>query len=84
MTVSQVTSSGIRGIKFADEFKTEWLRVNDAVKGFGLSRPFLFQLIALNRIRSVHIRRDGAEKGIRLIDVQSLREYISSFETTAK
>jgi hypothetical protein len=84
MTVSQATSSGIRGIKFAGEFKTEWLRVNDAVRGFGLSRPFLFSLIATAKIRSVHIKRADAKKGIRLIDAQSLRDYIGSFEAASK
>ena len=83
-TVSPSTSIGIRGIKFAEEFHAEWLRVNDTVKAFGLSRPFLFQLIATDRIRSVHIKRPGAEKGIRLISVQSVRDYIGSFEEAAR
>ena len=59
----------------------EWIRINDAVRVFGLSRPYLFDLISAKKIRSVHITRKGATKGIRLIDTASLRQYIGSFET---
>jgi hypothetical protein len=82
-TVSQPPNS-IRGIKFTSELPTEWLRVNDAVRAFGLSRPFLFQLIGTEQIRSVHIKRPNAQKGIRLIEAASLRNFIASFETVAK
>ena len=74
----------IHGIKFTGEFATEWLRVNDAVRAFGISRPHLFELIRTERIHSVHIVRKGAKKGIRLIDAESLRAYIRSFEKHAQ
>ena len=77
MKVNQPT---IRGVKFTGEFETEWLRVNDAVRAFGISRPHLFELMRTDRIRSVHILRQGAKKGIRLIDAESLRAYVRSFE----
>jgi hypothetical protein len=68
------------GIKPAAEFRTEWYRINACIQAFGLSRPALFKLIALNKIKSVHIRQPGAKKGIRLIEAASMREYIASFE----
>ena len=71
-------------LKAAAEFRvTEWLRINATVQAFGLSRP-LFKLIALDKIRSVHIKQPGASKGIRLINAQSMRDYIGSFEVAAK
>jgi hypothetical protein len=83
--VSPATSGGIRnGLKFAGEFSAEWLRINDVTRCFGLSRPALFKLITLGRIRSVHLRREGAEKGIRLVSAQSVRDYITSFEEAAR
>jgi len=54
----------------------EWIRINDATEMFGLTRPHLFRLIAEGKIKSRHLMRDGAAKGIRLIEVQSLRDYI--------
>jgi hypothetical protein len=66
------------------EFHPEWLRVNACIQAFGLSRPALFKLIALDRIRSVHIKQPGASKGIRLINAQSMRDYIASFEEAVR
>lgn len=80
MKENQPPLENIRGIRVVGELETEWLRVNDAVRAFGLSRPHLFELIAQKRIESKHIRRPGAEKGIRLINAASLRAYIASFE----
>jgi hypothetical protein len=72
-------------LKAAAEFRaTEWLRINATVQACGLSRPALFKLIALDQIRSVHIKQPGASKGIRLINAQSMRDYIASFEVAAK
>jgi hypothetical protein len=72
------------GLKPAAEFRTEWYRVNACIQAFGLSRPALFRLIALNKIRSVHIKQPGSQKGIRLINAASMREYIASFEEAAQ
>ena len=57
----------------------EWLRVKDAVMIFGLSRAHLFRAIVQDRVKSVHIKNPGAKKGIRLIETQSLRDYINTF-----
>ena len=84
-TVSPSTSHNrIVRLKFvADsepQFEPEWLRVNATARAFGLSRPALFKLIALEKVRSVHIKQPGATKGIRLISAASIRAYIGSFE----
>jgi hypothetical protein len=69
----------IHGLKIAGVLQPEWLRVNDAVVLFGLSRPHLFKAILLEKVKSVHVKRPGAKKGIRLIEVQSLRDYVRTF-----
>ncbi len=84
MATVSLPPNDIRGLKFAAAFLVEWLRVNDTVRAFGLSRPFLFQLMATDQIESVHIKRPGAKKGIRLINVESVRAYIRSFEEVAR
>jgi hypothetical protein len=35
---------------------------------FGLSRPYLFELMLTGKVRSVHLKKEGKDKGIRLID----------------
>jgi hypothetical protein len=80
----QVSPATNIGLKPAAEFRTEWYRVNACIQAFGLSRPALFRLIALDKIRSVHIKQPGATKGIRLISAASMREYIASFEDGAQ
>ncbi len=57
---------------------------------FGLSRSYLNVLILPSDenefrppVRSVVLRRKGAKTGVRLINVQSLREYIQSHEASA-
>jgi hypothetical protein len=75
--------SNIHGLKVAGVIQPEWLRVNDAVMVFGLSRPHLFKAILLDKVKSVHVKRRGAKKGIRLIEVESLRDYIRTFAEAA-
>jgi hypothetical protein len=75
--------SKVVGLKIAGVVQPEWLRVNDAVTVFGLSRPHLFKAIFLDKVKSVHVKRPGAKKGIRLIEVESLRDYIKGFAEAA-
>jgi hypothetical protein len=82
MAVSTATSTNV-ALKLSGP-SVEWYRVNTCIAAFGLSRPALFKLIALNKIKSVHIRQPGSTKGIRLINAASMREYIASFEEAAK
>jgi hypothetical protein len=45
---------------------------------FGLSRTTLLELSSARKIRSVSIKKPGAVRGIRLIFMPSLREYLAS------
>jgi hypothetical protein len=46
----------------------EWIRINLAVKLFGLSRSKLYELITDRRIKSFTLRERNKIKGIRLIN----------------
>jgi hypothetical protein len=50
---------------------------------FGLSRTELFDLIAKNKITSVHpIKETSKRKGIRLVELASVRRYLRSLLPT--
>ncbi len=61
----------------------EWLRPSDVRSMFGISRSLLYELIGENKVRSVSLRREGRQKGVRLISVESLRAYIIGHEGKA-
>lgn len=42
----------------------------------GLSRSFLYQLANEGKIRTVSLRRRGMVRGVRLVDLGSLLDYI--------
>ena len=69
----------VGGLKVPVEHLVQYVRVNTAVDLYGLSRPHLFELIAKGKIESKLIKRDGATRGIRLINAASLRAFIASF-----
>jgi hypothetical protein len=56
------------------------MRIHVAAHRTGLSRTRLFQLIAQNEIKSKYITVPGNKRGFRLIETQSLLDYINSFE----
>jgi hypothetical protein len=56
-----------------------YLRIAEASYRFGLSRTHLFALIARGEIKSIHLKRPEASRGIRLIETESLKEYVESF-----
>lgn len=43
----------------------------------GLSRAYLYKLIGAGRVRSLSLAEPGAARGVRLIDLASLREYLA-------
>jgi hypothetical protein len=57
-----------------------WLRVTAASHLFGLSRTYLFALIAEGKIKSRHVKRPEAKRGIRLIETESLKAFVESFK----
>ena len=59
-----------------------WLRVPGAVKYSGLSRSKLYELLSDGRIRSICVRsQKGAQRGVRLIDRESIDSFMESHAT---
>jgi excisionase family DNA binding protein len=56
----------------------EWLRVSEAKRLFGISKPKLYQLIHAGTIRSAALRSPQQVRGTRLISSMSLRTYIEA------
>ena len=56
----------------------EFLRVKDVEKMFGLKRGKLYALIREGAVISKSLRTRGTIRGVRLVSVDSLRNYINS------
>ncbi len=56
----------------------EWMRLPSKGRDpiFGLTRAFYYSLIERGEIRSACLRRRGALTGVRLINIESVRNYI--------
>ena len=54
----------------------EFGRVPDVERIWGIKRGLLYLLIKQGDIKSAVIRRKGARTGVRLIHLQSVREYL--------
>jgi hypothetical protein len=55
--------------------KPEWVRIDEAVRRFGISRSRLYQLISEKRIKSFALRERNQIKGTRLLSYDSLVEF---------
>ena len=58
----------------------EFLRVKGVELMFGIKRGKLYSLINEGKIKSKTVRGRGTVRGIRLIDIQRVREFINSSE----
>jgi hypothetical protein len=56
--------------------RPEWIRIDAAIKLFGISRTKLYELIADRRIKSFCLRERNKLKGCRLISFDSLSEFL--------
>jgi hypothetical protein len=63
----------------AAELSPEWGTIRTVTALFGLSRTAQFKLIRQRRIRSIHVRPEGKQKGLRLIELASVRDYFRTF-----
>ena len=60
----------------AKHTRPEWLRIPAAIEVFGISRTKLYELIGERCIKSVSLRKRGQIKGTRLINYDSMMEYL--------
>ncbi|MEI8062946.1 MAG: hypothetical protein WCH84_02670 [Verrucomicrobiota bacterium] len=54
----------------------EFCRPGDVRQLFGVGRSYVYQLIASGAIRSTCLRQRGKRTGCRIIDVQSVRDFL--------
>jgi hypothetical protein len=59
-----------------DELPPEYAPLKACQLAFSLSRTELLDLSKTKKIRSIHYRREGSTKGVWLIHLQSLRDYL--------
>src|SRR5437016_5517220 len=50
--------------------------------GWSINRTLAYELLKEGRIRSVVLRRDGLVRGKRLIEVQSVREFLATCDNS--
>jgi hypothetical protein len=60
------------------QLEPEFCRMGDLRKLFGISRSMAYLLINEGKIKSVSLRRLGNAKGVRLVYVSSVRQYLHS------
>jgi hypothetical protein len=59
-----------------------WLRIPAAVKYSGLSRSKLYELLSEGKIRSIRLKSNkGAERGIRLLDRESIDSFMLALQS---
>jgi len=63
---------------------SEFLRVPDVEKIFGIKRGHCYALINARAVKSVCLRKLGAKTGVRLIHTQSIREHLAKNMEGAK
>lgn len=56
----------------------EWARPSDITRIFGIKRGTLWALMSSGDIRSVSLRKKHQLKGTRLVNVQSVRDFIEA------
>jgi hypothetical protein len=64
--------------KDLNQSKPVWIRIPEAVRIFGISRTKPYMLINEGKFTSVSLRERYQTKGTRLINYESLNEYIHS------
>jgi hypothetical protein len=57
--------------------RPRYLRVRDAVRYSSIPHTSFYELIASGEIRTVALRKKGNVAGIRLVDIQSLDEFLA-------
>lgn len=59
---------------------SEFLRMGDLRRLFGITRATGYQLAKAGRIRTVSLRQPGSARGVRLVNAASVRDYLARLE----
>jgi hypothetical protein len=73
LTIAQIDTGSVARLE------PEFLTITAACRFAALGRTVLYQEIRAGRIKSISLRKNGAERGRRLVSVASLRQYLHSF-----
>ena len=69
----------IKPVQITDEPQSPvYVRVSKAVALFGIGRTTLYSLISSKKIKSVLLKSKGSKTGIRLVNFDSLKEYLDN------
>jgi Helix-turn-helix domain len=78
MTVNTTTLELQEEIK--QSIRPAWLKIDDAVRFSGIGRSKLYSLIDRGEIRSACLRDRDKVRGTRIVNVESLENYITKYE----
>jgi hypothetical protein len=82
--ISPNSPANMRGFQTLEEvqaLKPVWLRVPAASRVSGLSRSRIFLGVTKGTIKSKHLKGPGKERGIRLINFDSLLAFVEAQES---
>lgn len=65
--------------KQTPNLEQEWDRLANVAARTGISRPELFRHVVCGDVLGSHIRKPGASKGVWLVNLASVDEFIRSF-----
>jgi hypothetical protein len=67
-----------------EPLRSQWLRVKQVVAAYPLTRARIYRLIQAGQIKSFVLKDRGKLRGIRLIDRDSLDDYLQKAATLAE
>jgi hypothetical protein len=60
----------------ASVFQSRWMRVDQVLDAYPLRRTILFWVLKKGKVKSFILKRDDATQGCRLIDRESLEQFL--------
>jgi hypothetical protein len=76
--LAMLTLNRLGTVAELQDVEPEYARIPAICRMFGVSRPFIFESFHRG-VKSLHIKKPGSSKGIRLVKVASMREYLEGF-----
>jgi predicted site-specific integrase-resolvase len=58
--------------------QAEWLRITQACHLASISRSALYEWLKSGKVKSISLRKKGNSRGSRLVNAESLREFLNS------
>jgi len=75
--LKQTTTAPVAPSEPAPNLEPEFARVPDIQRLFGIRRGICYRLIGTGDIKSVVIRKTGSQTGVRLVHLQSVRDFLN-------